>query len=209
MRVAFARVFPGLAVRCRAGRFGDRRRDSAEALVWSLIHPFEQRVVRGARGLGMRIVDEAHHHVAVAVRRRRRSPRSPARRASVPVLMCALPPAPWLVRRLRMVPSTPAIGSDCTNTCATGLALARCSRSASDECGDVLVAREARAVVERQIFHVDAVAAQERLDRARRLGGRRGRLRSSAAPIVRNRLRAIVLLLNLLMSRTMSDSTGP
>src|SRR6202048_2945235 len=29
-----------------------------------------------------------------------------------------------------------------------------------------------------------------------------------AAPMVRNRLRAITLLLNLLMSRTMSDSTG-
>ena len=32
---------------------------------------------------------------------------------------------------------------------------------------------------------------------------------SLTAPIVRNRLRAITLLLNLLMSRTMSESTGP
>ena len=41
----------------------------------------------------------------------------------------------------------------------------------------------------------------------RRFGGRRGRF-PFAAPMVRNKLRAITLLLNLLMSRTMSDSTG-
>src|SRR5882762_3750529 len=129
--------------------------------------------------------------------------RTPSR---YPVFTCAWPATGELLRRLRMVPSSAASGSEASYSGINGLFQAA-TRSSPSWRGDIRVVRESPAPLSIRISGNDIprLASQSltaRSDFSSVAGP------PSCAPSVRKTFRAMTLLLNLLMSRMLSASAA-
>ena len=167
--------------------------------------PVDQRLDRRPRRGRLGMVGDGHQHVALAAGRHARSRRRRPHRAGCR-FSGARGPAP-LPRARRSVPSMPATGSEDTSSGIRGEAQADLQQPRQLLRGDALVARQARAVAE----HRRVVA--RRCARATTGASLRASLPACRLPCccrlsVRNSCCAITLLLNLLMSRTISASGG-
>ncbi|SOT40407.1 hypothetical protein F01_290072 [Burkholderia cenocepacia] len=180
-QTARARNFAGDALRGRTGRrVTTARRAVRGSSVRVRVDPFEQRVVRGARGFRVIVVDEADDDVALAVRAGdvAGDRAHVAQRAGLDVRVAEHARVGEAVLH-RAVDARDRQRID--ERLRDRARVRGLQQRGERQRAHVLFARQPRAVLEHEVGHRDAVLLQERLDRAARLLGRRGRLAADRA----------------------------